>query len=131
MILEILLLEKGFETYFGSHFQVNSKNNIKINAQVRLMNDKIGRTIRRGQIVAIGKRQDNDGALDLGVVDRVDDNTVFVLYMNARYSFQDTPRKPRKGNCSTYRRVLIIDNLPRNENTEDLLDLRDDMRGDN
>ena len=95
------------------------------------MIDKIGRTVRRGQIIAIGKRQGNDGALDLGLVDSVQDNRVSVLYMNARYSFQDTPRKPRRGSCSDRRRVLILDNLPRNENTEDLLDLRDSMVGDN
>lgn len=95
------------------------------------MLDKIGRTIRRGQIIAIGKRQGNDGALDIGIVDRVHDNRVSVLYMNARYSFQDKPRTPRKGSCSFSRRMLILDNLVRNENTEDLLDLRESMVGDN
>lgn len=95
------------------------------------MNDKIGRTIRRGQIVAIGKRQGNDGALDLGVVDSVQDSRVSVLYTMARYSFQSTPSKPRRGSCSDNRRVLILDDLPRNENTESLLNLRDDIKGDN
>jgi len=95
------------------------------------MNDKIGRTISRGQIVAIGKRQGNDGALDLGVVDHVDAGRVSVFYTNARYSFQRTPSKPRRGGCSDNRRVLIIDDLPRNENTYALLDLRDSMVGDN
>jgi len=95
------------------------------------MLDKIGRVIHRGQIIAIGKRQGNDGALDIGVVDKITDDRVSVLYMNAQYSFEDKPRTPRKGSCTSSRRMLILDSLARNENTEDLLDLRESMVGDN
>lgn len=95
------------------------------------MNDQIGRTLERGQIVAIGKRQGNYGALDLGIVDYIRDGRVSVLYATARYSFQEAPSNPRRGGCTDSRRILIVDDLPRNEETESLLHLRDGIKGDN
>lgn len=83
------------------------------------MKDKIGRDIVTGNIVGIGKRIGNSGHLDLGVVTDVTDGKMKVSYPPDGWS-----KVPTRGHCSDNTRILIIRDLPRNINTEDLFALQ-------
>lgn len=86
------------------------------------MKDKIGRDIETGNIVGIGKRVGNSGYLDLGVVTSVDSNKIKTIYPPDRWN-----TTPTRGHCSDGTRILLMNDLPRNVNTEELFALQGDV----